>query len=348
MSSVGQGSLSFSQKAPVIPAPGPPFPPTSADNGLSVDPVTGRIVLGNDIGDTIAALLSDREIPMDDFLFLMTNNTNWQFVVDPLNGFYGLGDVSGAINGSSIGIDDGNRIAFIAAANDITIGSSSMELHLDGMNSIATLGSSNMLATFDDTARSLAIDGPLGNFLLIDDTNERIEMGVPNIHWEIDNVAQTFRVPSTSGSGVDWFAIDAVNNRAFLSPVGGFSFAPGFYTDGNSFIGYFGSDANVTGSPGISYEVDYSLNNVRIADQNGTRFIVDPGFAAMGFISTGDIDNVYNGLVFSVQVYSGTDFNFSNTNGDSRLVVNGSPGFTGTVTPVTSITVEGGIVTAVS
>jgi hypothetical protein len=61
-SSYGQGSIANQPKARAIPAPGPPFVPTSADNGLSVDAVTGRIVLGNDVGGTGAELLSDREI----------------------------------------------------------------------------------------------------------------------------------------------------------------------------------------------------------------------------------------------------------------------------------------------
>ncbi len=65
MATSGQGSISSSPKARAIPAPGPPFDPTSADNGLSVDPITGKIVLGNDFGGTSAALLSGREIPFD-------------------------------------------------------------------------------------------------------------------------------------------------------------------------------------------------------------------------------------------------------------------------------------------
>lgn len=48
--------------------PGPPFAAGSADNGLSVDSVTGRIVLGNDLGDAAAParLLNDREIMVED------------------------------------------------------------------------------------------------------------------------------------------------------------------------------------------------------------------------------------------------------------------------------------------
>lgn len=43
---------------------GPPFAANSADNGDSVDLTSGKIVLGNDVGDPLmpAALLKDREI----------------------------------------------------------------------------------------------------------------------------------------------------------------------------------------------------------------------------------------------------------------------------------------------
>jgi hypothetical protein len=42
---------------------GAPFPAGSAANGVSVDPITGQIVLGNDVGGVLAALTSVREIP---------------------------------------------------------------------------------------------------------------------------------------------------------------------------------------------------------------------------------------------------------------------------------------------
>lgn len=68
---IGVISLSTSQKREIPTPPGPPGPPftsDSADNGLSVDTISGRIVLGNDVGDPAnpAQLLSSREILMDD------------------------------------------------------------------------------------------------------------------------------------------------------------------------------------------------------------------------------------------------------------------------------------------
>lgn len=61
---IGNAPFYTSQKIDPQAPPSPPFASNSADNGLSVDPVTGRIVFGNDVGDVAmpAQLLSDREI----------------------------------------------------------------------------------------------------------------------------------------------------------------------------------------------------------------------------------------------------------------------------------------------
>jgi hypothetical protein len=60
-SSLGQGSMGFT--AGTRPS-GAPFAATSADNGLSVDPVSGKIVLGEDNFNVVATyhLKSDRFI----------------------------------------------------------------------------------------------------------------------------------------------------------------------------------------------------------------------------------------------------------------------------------------------
>jgi hypothetical protein len=63
---------------------GAPFNPNAAENGLSVDPVSGKIVLGNDSGDPLqpALLSSDREIPMGAhvlYLRSITDNAEFAF-----------------------------------------------------------------------------------------------------------------------------------------------------------------------------------------------------------------------------------------------------------------------------
>lgn len=56
----------------------PAPPPPGANNGLSVDPVTGNHVLGNDLGDVTepAQLLSDRHIETDQFLIELQSTIN--------------------------------------------------------------------------------------------------------------------------------------------------------------------------------------------------------------------------------------------------------------------------------
>lgn len=71
---LGAPALQTSQKREQ--AAGPPFAVAAAYNGLSVDPVTGQIVLGQDllqVGNP-AALVSNREIPMMDKAIDMLQN----------------------------------------------------------------------------------------------------------------------------------------------------------------------------------------------------------------------------------------------------------------------------------
>jgi hypothetical protein len=73
----GFGSLGV--MSPASAASGPPSPPfasTSAVNGLSVDPTSGKIVLGNDLGGVTAVLLSNREIPTGGFNTFFTGVGN--------------------------------------------------------------------------------------------------------------------------------------------------------------------------------------------------------------------------------------------------------------------------------
>jgi len=68
--SLNVAGLQTSQKREIPSAP--PFAPTSAFNGLSVDPVTFQIVLGQDAGDpgNPATIVTPREIPMDPGTFI--------------------------------------------------------------------------------------------------------------------------------------------------------------------------------------------------------------------------------------------------------------------------------------
>ena len=100
---IGLISISTTQKKE---QPGPPFASNSADNGLSVDSTSGRIVLGNDAGDATnpAALLSDREIQTGEpvagtfGITLLDNNNNTSTRLD------GQFITQGATDSTSIGL----------------------------------------------------------------------------------------------------------------------------------------------------------------------------------------------------------------------------------------------------
>jgi hypothetical protein len=128
----GQGSISVNQKAPVIPVPVPPGPPfalNSADNGLSVDPVTGEIVLGQTVGaiGDPAQLLSNREIPLQAFDFALGSFGNRRLLIDQF-GLFGqdwLGDVDGAgIFGFAVHVDNNNGIINLGDYNGTFTGTS--------------------------------------------------------------------------------------------------------------------------------------------------------------------------------------------------------------------------------
>lgn len=72
----GQGPLAVFIKAGAAGGSGPPFTAGSANNGLSVDAVTGKIVMGNDVAGATAVLLSNREIPSAGFFIALSGTGN--------------------------------------------------------------------------------------------------------------------------------------------------------------------------------------------------------------------------------------------------------------------------------
>lgn len=72
MSDLGFGNIGLKRNAATT---GPPFMAGSAVNGVSVDPVSGAIVLGNDVAAVLAVLLSNREIPLSTFSLLFSYPT---------------------------------------------------------------------------------------------------------------------------------------------------------------------------------------------------------------------------------------------------------------------------------
>ena len=155
MAVTGQGSLSNQQHTAAAAPPGPPGPPfllTSANNGLSVDPVTGKIVLGNDAGLLTAALLSNREIPLSGFFInnkgalieeiiddtlgryhIQDAALNQFLFIDPVNNLFELGDINGSNTGTTLILNDAVQLSRITSA-------SGNRLFLDALNGLYQMG----------------------------------------------------------------------------------------------------------------------------------------------------------------------------------------------------------------
>lgn len=104
--------------------PGPPFAPTSADNGLSVDPVTGRMVLGNDQFDPAqpARLLGNREISAIAGRLLFTGITQHGEIGESVIGIFSDIDVSEAafqLGAVSLANVPGNIAAVFFGVHDV-------------------------------------------------------------------------------------------------------------------------------------------------------------------------------------------------------------------------------------
>lgn len=98
-------------------AGGAPFPAGTANNGLSVDAVTGKIVLGDNTGGVLSTLLSDREIPMAGFSFAMHDGGNKKLFIDNASQIYQIGDIGGANTGLMLFIDEGFSTITLGDAN---------------------------------------------------------------------------------------------------------------------------------------------------------------------------------------------------------------------------------------
>lgn len=286
----------------------PPFA-SGADNGLSVDPITSHVVLGNDAGGNLADLLSDREIPMNGnfFKFLDAQAGNRLFEIDQANGLYRLGDIDGNNNRSFFFADDSPGAVTIGMTTNPVLNSDSFAI--DGLNHI--------------TASTM--QG--GRRLLLDLLNDVYSMGDidsvgNNVFSKLDNINQTAEI--SFGTGNAFLFLDLPNDTFWLGDIPGISSNTYFYLDGTG-------DAEIVESGNSVLELGTFRKVYRFGDlsgsNNGIFFKLDDtaGVALL--------DNLAHNV--TLQIAGSTQ-------------INGVPGFTGTVTPVNSITVDGGIVTNVT
>lgn len=156
---------------------GPPFPGTAADNGLSVDGVTGRIVLGSDLGTPIPGqLLSNREIDMNGFNFQMTDGAGGNFLlVDPIAGFYGLGDINGLIGQPALLMDG---IAFrVNDTNALQVLEANYFAGLFRFGNIGGQGNGMVTGIIDVTRQFVFQDGLGNRFLEMNATGNQYWIG---------------------------------------------------------------------------------------------------------------------------------------------------------------------------
>lgn len=309
-------------------ASGPPFVPTSANNGLSVDTITGKIVLGNDAAGSSAILLSNREIP----------NGGFSLAVKDVTSTFGMGFFSSNfVNGVPIVANGYNKDS---DTNAIFLQNTS-----GGTHAASLIGVYNNLSTnFRVGVTGSGFNSPFTLLQFPPDVcffqtqsngnNAQLYMTAQNgIFFQSDLVANPV-TPSMKLQNGDLTMITGdilvktsrINDNATrmrISPVAG---ALQIFTPGS---GANVSIFNTGGTNGITFDaatriIDCADTTTDMRIQSGT------GRLGIGVAPTEKLQ----------------------VNGNIRLSgimnVAGTPGFTGTVTPVNSITVVGGIVTAVS
>jgi hypothetical protein len=315
-----QGSLNVGRRT--VPTAGPPFSLSAADNGLSVDVGTGHIVLGNDVGGAAAQLLNAREI---DF-----NNFSIQF-----------------IDSAAIGLPGTTVIA-----------NGYLQVTKDFPSSNGFFGSAT------DTSGDFQINSDIS---IPGSTPPRLALAtqIPADLIYLQNAASGFEVADTTGlnrllrldknAGLYFFGdIDSIGNGTQIMIFDGANTV----NIGSGGLNFFEADPQVirTGDlsqsfGGMILEIDSAIGNQRI------RFLGnDPVAGAQTWqqieqllrtVSIGDVDNSLNGNKLIVDDTNNV-ISFTNSATNVGININGVAGFTGTVTPVNTITVNNGIVTAVA
>lgn len=352
---LGQGSLGYSLRNKPS---GAPFPANAAYNGLSIDPVTGQIVLGQDIGDGAnpAALISNREIP------LSGNDLHFNRAID-----FGLGQPTeqGNIIANLLFGPPGGSYQFVVRGSENDGVSNALEFIITkhGLYFFDDVNAANFnILTADNTSlfsdNGLDLTPPLYR---IGDVNN-VQNGTTQ---SIDDALQTVAI--NDGLGNRFFEIDMPNGTWKLGDIDGLTtgsliqiFDPSFLVSMNARDGLganagLGAQADTLGvnvyanmivqdgvNPSVEFRIDKQTGQLNY-DSNAY-FIAD--FSNMNF-SLGDLPGFNNGTSFNIDDTTGV-FSFDNTALTSKININGIDGFTGTVSPVNSITVNGGIVTAVS
>lgn len=203
-SSIGQGSIGVTPKSEGGGMPGPPFDPTSANEGLSVDSVTGKIVLGNDTGDPAfpGRIEGFREVaifPGGQLIWNISGNADMQILFE--NDFFGANgfSVSGQNNGG------GNNRVLQMDANGINIAANS-SVFIPGSNSSLNLSGSVLIAAASDGTddSELIISG--GSSVFNKNGNPLLSISDANIQTTVPiNTATANPLILPNGATAEWY-----------------------------------------------------------------------------------------------------------------------------------------------
>lgn len=266
--------------------PTPPFAANSAYNGLSVDPITGQIVLGDDPGGLLAALINNREIEMSSNSLALKSAGINQLLIDPFLKNYSIGDTSGSM---------------------LSILQNYLELGNGGYQ-----------------------------------TN-------PGVVLDFDNKYYAFGDDYGNLNGNEFAIFDDENRSLIATTINGQQFRRGLDISGDP-VNTFSIGDVVTAQNGSRLHI---MDNVRkIAMQFRDNVAGGPkSFLLLdnitGTYTIGDVDSILLGNIAQVDDTNNI-FRIKNTLNTLSVEINGQTGFTGTVSPVNSITVVGGIVTNVT
>lgn len=404
MAVIGSGNSFFNSRIPPSGSPAPPFDPTSADNGLSVDAISGKIVLGDD-GSGLADLVSDRQIDIDGFMFTMLNAgaplltligaANALILGDYLNGNPSTQYVPGSDPNiiSQVQTNAGAELVFsemsitgglpefLLQAGDVTgsIGAiisptqfrieqqliAENILLADYANDTYTFGSLNNTGTYfynDAFGFEIASDNKpaigqnnyvyqFGDYIktqngtnfYVDDNLETVQVLFNQIEpfFSLNRQTNAYSIGDAVNFSVPSLLLDGTQQLASIYAVNG---SDEIYSEFNTSTKRFFT----TLTDGVRLtDMELNLDFFSIGSGNGS---IDK-YLNMSWISEliqlGDIDMSNNRLMFEIDIANNV-FRFGNDTDTATLEINSIPGFTGTVSPVTSITVEQGIVTNVS
>lgn len=274
----GQGNISVNQKASSGGSV-PPFPLNSADNGLSVDPVSKKIVLGQSIGaaGNPAQLLSTREIPLNGFdlsinaqgvqpelrfyglidniiantaLFIAQNNGNQYAYLNSAAGTFRIGDIAGSISPNEITIDAPNNLFEFNSGGF-------PYLFVDVNNDQFAIGDILSIGTgtvFSLTGSTAGISTGLNQCLSLDNFNGFYRIGDLNTVkngslLDIDSSAQLIQIKNTNSP---YLFLDVANDTFAMGDFGGFATNTYMYIDNTSFEITPGGQQSLSGNNTLS------------------------------------------------------------------------------------------------